>query len=275
MNLFYRLGLVLLVASLPAHGAGTNGTQNGSHLDTSIEIAIAGRVGVSDSVAAYMTMLNSNDAGQQRIASREIFASKLREPELLALLVEKIEGKFMRSGLYSREQDAVAWMCKALGQAGKVEHARFLAIVANSTPYTRIKKHARVYALPGVDTFVTDDSVSVGAVTAQEPAELKIEGLYASEVTSTSHYYFDKRSHRSLNYQFMQDGDTVVGVNDQIRLKVIGKLEGSTITFYTLPSRMGPSELKGKWKVSSDGRELRGTWSIGGGGGKWNLTRIE
>lgn len=295
MNRLFQSALILLVVSLPVYGADIIEPQNEPHLedsrnatpapksaigldgfDAAVNMVIAGRVGVSDLVSAYMTMIRTDDADLQRAVARKIFQEKRRDPELMELIAEKLDGLYLLPGLSQLEQDAAAWFCKVLGQTGNEKYARQLAIVANSSPYKKIYQHAANYAMPGIDTVVTLQSQTASNASEQEQVpKFKLEGLYASEVTSTDHYYFDKRSYRSLNYQFLQDGNNVVGVNAQIKLKVIGKLEGDTITFYTLPSKMGPTELKGKWKVSNDGRELRGSWSVGGSGGKWNLTRID
>lgn len=279
---FFRTALILLVVSLPAHGTDAIEADTlqqpiqQSEFDVSIDLAVAGSLGVSDVVGAYMILINTNDVELQRVIARKIFRDKHREPELMELIAKKLDGLYLQPGLSKLEQDTAAWFCKALGQTGDVKYARQLAIVANSSPYKKIYQHAARYAMPGIDTVVTLETQSAGDAAVQELApKFNIEGLYASEVTSNSHYYFDKKSYRSLRYQFQQDGNNVVGFNDQINLKVVGKLEGDTISFYTLPSKMGPSELTGKWKVSSDGKVLRGSWHIGGGGGKWNLTKIE
>ena len=276
MNQILLSALIMLVTSLPAHGADAIETEVSSSFDASIDAMIVASVGVSDEVSAYMTMIGTDDAELQRSVARKIIKEKVRDPELMELIAKKLDDLYLRPGLSKLEQDTAAWFCKVIGQTGNAKYARQLAIVANSSPYKKIYQHAAKYAMPGVGAVVTWESKIGGdASERKQMPNFKIEGLYASEVTSTDHYYFDKRSQRNLNYEFKQDGDNVVGYNDQIGLKVIGKLEGHTITFYTLPSKMGSSELKGKWKVSSDGRELTGNWSVGGDGGKWNLTRIE
>lgn len=276
MNQNLLSAFILLVTSLPAHGADAIEAEVNSSFDASIDAIVVASVGVSDEVSAYMTMIGTDDAELQRSVARRIFKEKVRDPELMELIAEKLDGLYLRPGLSKLEQDTAAWFCKIIGQTGNAKYARQLAIVANSSPYKKIYQHAAKYAMPGIGAVVTWESQIGGDASGQETvSKFKIEGLYASEVTSNDHYYFDKRSQRSLNYKFQQDGDSVVGYNDQIGLKIIGKLEGSTISFYTLPSKMGPSEIKGKWKVSSDGRVLRGTWSVGGDGGNWNLTRID
>jgi hypothetical protein len=112
---------------------------------------------------------------------------------------------------------------------------------------------------------------------ALEPVKLKnsVTGTYVSDITTNTHWRFDKPSHRNLVVRFQQNGDSITGTSSSARLKIVATREGDNITFYTLPSDISSDEIRGKWRVNADGSRIEGKWTHPHGGGKWNLTRIE
>jgi len=103
--------------------------------------------GKSAEVTAYMKMLSVDDVFVQRMAARAIFHEKRRDPDLLALTAEKLEGVYMQEGLDKEAQDSAAWLCKAIGQSGELEYGKLLSKIGADTPYRKIKKYAKQYAL--------------------------------------------------------------------------------------------------------------------------------
>jgi hypothetical protein len=138
------------------------------------------------------------------------------------------------------------------------------------------------YALPPVGK--SDPSKIAGLLSSTRAAvssapettsNALISGQYQSqiEVTSNHSWIFRKRREREIMITFKQDGNDVIGTNLENGLKIVGKLEGNQIRFYTLPSKISTGEIKGVWTVSEDGRRLEGTWSASNSAGDWNLTR--
>ena len=109
-----------------------------------------------------------------------------------------------------------------------------------------------------------------------EPVKVKnsVTGVYVSEITTNAHWVFDKKKHRSLVVRFEQNGNSIIGISSSANLKIVATREGDDISFYTMPSDLG-GEVKGKWKISSDGSHLEGKWTHPHGDGKWDLRKIE
>jgi hypothetical protein len=102
-----------------------------------------------------------------------------------------------------------------------------------------------------------------------------ISGTYQSDITTNTSWVFQKPKHRRLVVSLVQNGNSITGTSSSANLKIEGKREGDKITFFTWPSDITYSEIKGKWMVSPDGRRIEGTWSHPHGDGKWNLTKIK
>lgn len=101
-----------------------------------------------------------------------------------------------------------------------------------------------------------------------------ISGTYVSKITTDSGTYaFSKRRHRSIVVELVQEGNEITGYADSVDMKITGKLEGDTITFFTWPNDITTTEIKGKWKVNPDGDTMQGTWSYPFAAGKWDLAR--
>ena len=103
--------------------------------------------GKNAEVATYMKMLSVDNVFVQRIAARAIFHEKRRDPDLLALIAEKLEAVYIRNGLDKEAQDTAAWFCKAIGQSNELVYGELLSKVAGATPYKKIRKYAKQYAL--------------------------------------------------------------------------------------------------------------------------------
>ncbi len=97
-------------------------------------------------IAMYMKMMNTDDPQVQRLSARAIFHQRLQDSDLLALVAKKVEGSFLDPALSGDAQDAVAWMCKAIGQSGTPEYSDLLSRVVAETPHKKIRKHASKYA---------------------------------------------------------------------------------------------------------------------------------
>lgn len=102
--------------------------------------------GKSVEITTYMKMLNVDDVFVQRLAARAIFHEKRQDPDLLALVAEKLKASYLQSGLDGHAQDTIAWFCKALGENGFRDYGDLLSDVVKNTPYKKVKKHASKYA---------------------------------------------------------------------------------------------------------------------------------
>jgi hypothetical protein len=126
---------------------------------------------------------------------------------------------------------------------------------------------------PVVSTQAAARQKSAGAKPIE--ANNSISGTYVSDITTNTHWVFDKAKHRKLVVRFEQNGNSIIGTSSSANLKLVATREGDDITFYTLPSDVSSDEIKGKWKVSADGSRIEGKWTHPHGDGKWNLTRID
>ena len=113
------------------------------------------------------------------------------------------------------------------------------------------------------------------SVAEQSKPNDDISGTYVSDITTNTSWVFHKPKYRKLVVSLEQNGNSIVGSNSSANLKIEGKREGDKITFFTWPSDIISSEIKGKWKISPDGDRIEGTWSHPHGEGKWNLTKIK
>lgn len=126
----------------------------------------------------------------------------------------------------------------------------------------------------GGSSYRVSSSTSAASGLAQLAIADRLSGTYVSEITTNTHWVFQKRTHRELVIVFEQNGDQITGFSEAANLKISGTLSNGQITFFTWPSDITFSEIKGKWTVSDDGRHLEGRWTHPHGNGKWNLTRI-
>jgi len=153
--------------------------------------------------------------------------------------------------------------------------ARYIELRANQLYATNASSKPVVSQSirPVVSAQAATQQKSAGA----EPIEANnsINGTYFSDITTNTHWVFDKVKHRKLVVRFEQNGNSIIGTSSSANLKIVAAREGDEITFYTLPSDISSDEIKGKWKVNADGSRIEGKWTHPHGGGKWNLTRIE
>jgi len=122
---------------------------------------------------------------------------------------------------------------------------------------------------------VSDTNLYQQAAPITRSVQIDLSGIYVSDITTNSQWVFNKPKHRRLKIIFEQQGSKITGTNRLADLKITGVREGDEITFFTWPSDINDTEIKGMWRIDPDGNRLEGTWSHPHGDGKWNLTRIE
>lgn len=101
--------------------------------------------GKSYEIATYMKMIASNDVTLQRLGARAVFHERREDPELLAMIADRLKASYRRDGLDAVSQDTMAWFCKVLGNNAPAEYRGLLVEVNNDTPYAKIRKYARKY----------------------------------------------------------------------------------------------------------------------------------
>ena len=94
----------------------------------------------------FMKMLTTGDSDILRLGSRAIYYQHLNDPELLGVAAKQLESIYHLPELDKNDQDAVAWLCKAIGQAGDPSHVDLLSRVAEESPHKKIRKYAKNYA---------------------------------------------------------------------------------------------------------------------------------
>lgn len=148
---------------------------------------------------------------------------------------------------------------------------------SNSRRYLNNLKRDLVCELAAYMITAPSSSELAGAVSTQSAAPTAsgtaVSGTYVSSITTNGNYTFQKKSSRSIAITLEQEGTNITGSNSEYNLKLIGTLEGNTINFYTLPSKITSGEIKGEWVISDDANLLTGKWTRGAAGGIWNLTR--
>lgn len=281
MKLFYRIFLVLLVTGSQGMTSALAEARDG-HIDFAwsapnllpgVELFAGNLFGIREERDIYLAMLGSNDHQVQRLATKKIYQARIDDAEVLDLISKRLDELYLQEVMHPTSQDAAAWFCRVLGEFGEGKYAHQLAIVANSTAHPKIRKYAKLHAAAGVDTVVTLESKS--AAKEAVVLDVKIEGLYRAQVTTDSLYVFKHKKHRNFSIRFTQDGNKVVGISEELKLKVVGEMKGNVIDFYALASRASQSTLDGQWKVSPDGSLLTGKWSVSGSGGEWNMAKVE
>ena len=134
-------------------------------------------------------------------------------------------------------------------------------------------------AIPGASantakSIPTSAAMSTAA-TGISLSQRDLSGTYVSEITTDSHWVFHKRSHRRIMVVFVQQGDDISAVARSVDMKITGTVDGDHIDFFTWPSDVVSSEIKGTWRIVDGGARLEGKWTHPHGGGKWNLTRLQ
>jgi hypothetical protein len=122
---------------------------------------------------------------------------------------------------------------------------------------------------------ISDTSLYQQTIPVTPSTQIGLSGAYISNITTNAQWVFNKPQHRRLIITFEQQGNKITGINRPANLKITGVREGDEITFFTWPSDINDTEIKGIWRISPDGSRIEGTWSHPHGDGKWNLTRIE
>ena len=117
--------------------------KNWNRMIAESDITIEGK---SVEVTTYIKMLNVNDTFVQRQAARAIYIEFQKDPDLLALVADRLEGLYLKDNLDKQVQDTAAWFCKALGRNAPWDYGELLSEVAKNTPYKKIRKYARQYA---------------------------------------------------------------------------------------------------------------------------------
>lgn len=281
MKFFYRIVLVLLLSGLQGmatvFAADRDGVVDfdwsGRHLLPSLEMVAGNLIGTSEEREIYLAMLGSSDHQVQRLAAKKIYQAGISDAEVLEVISQRLDDIYLVQVLHPTSQDAGAWFCRVLGEFGQGKYAEQLAIVFNSTPHPKIRKYAKLRAASGIDTVVTLED-KTGPSAGDMPA-VQLDGVYRASVTSSSHYAFKNKKHRSFMVEFTQNEDEVIGFSKQLKLKIVGKMKGNSIEFYTLASKAADDDLDGQWTVSADGKQLRGKWSHSHGGGRFDLNKIE
>ena len=113
-----------------------------------------------------------------------------------------------------------------------------------------------------------------GLTNSSSGSTLDLSGTYVSEITSNSHWAFEKASERRIVLVFKQQGKDIVATNDTFDLKISGRLDDDRISFFTWPNDITSHEIRGEWRIVDGGARLEGTWMYPNGAGKWNLTRL-
>lgn len=123
--------------------------------------------------------------------------------------------------------------------------------------------------------IIENKSASNSTSGVQPEKHFDLSGTYVSDITTNNNWRFRKAADRRLKITISQNGNEITGTNNSKNLKINGVIDGDEISFFTWPSDISSDEIKGKWKIDSDGNRLTGKWSHPHGGGKWNLTRVE
>lgn len=100
---------------------------------------------------------------------------------------------------------------------------------------------------------------------------------YRSNITSPSIYIF-KKQYRDIEVTPKRSGKTLEGYDDSDILRIAGTIDGDTIRYWLQPTALSSFyDVGGEWKMSPDGRQLRGYWmdSRGDGPGQWDLDKIQ
>ena len=135
--------------------------------------------------------------------------------------------------------------------------ARYIELRADqlySEKVSSISK-SKLYKQPTVDTDVSGTNIT---------------GTYVSDIRGG--WAGILGGNRKLKITFKQSGKDIIGTDVNQKKIVTGTRKEDTIK-YKYDGR--GSHLFGKWKISSDGTKLEGTWNTSRENGIWNLTKIK
>ena len=106
----------------------------------------------------------------------------------------------------------------------------------------------------------------------------RVSGTYVSAITTNNSYFFPNPNYRRLEITLKQSGNQISGSTLSPELQLVGTLRGDTIKFSFWSAAVTKGyEIDGEWKITEEGKTLRGFWQTktGGSHGRWDLTRIE
>ena len=168
---------------------------------------------------------------------------------------------YAQVGLNGHAQDATAWLCKAIGQSGRLKYGELLSEVVQKTPYEKIRKHAKRYAF-----LPYSSGTETASLESQPITNYKVAGTYASKITSGFWTLNLKSSTPKIKIQ--QTGNNVNGTYGKGSGNFDGVIVGNTITieWYTVRG-----SGKGTLKINPENNQLVGSF----GNSKWNLKKIE
>lgn len=91
-------------------------------------------------VSNYLKLLKTDNSYAQRLAARALFHEGHMQAEVVEFLANSLKNDYQTKGLTTLKQDALAWYCKVLKNAGGYD--ALLEEVEANTPYNKIRKHA-------------------------------------------------------------------------------------------------------------------------------------
>ena len=126
---------------------------------------------------------------------------------------------------------------------------------------------------------VSDASLSQQANPTNTTTQINISGTYVSDITSSTHSQFTKRSQK-LRVTFEQSGNKFTATDDKYDIKIDGTIVDNTIRFYVLAGpAIGAYDVEGEWNISLDGKKLEGFWEAPNShvwaAGTWTLNKVE
>ena len=102
--------------------------------------------GKSYEVATYMKMLHIDDPAVQRLAARATYDELQQDADLLDRIAANLKAVYLQEGLSAEAQDTAAWYIKALYRNALGKNQELLQVVAQNTPYKKIRKYALKYS---------------------------------------------------------------------------------------------------------------------------------
>jgi hypothetical protein len=94
----------------------------------------------SDDVNRVLNMLHSDDFSLKRIGAKRVYFAN-QDTVLLDTLVTEIQASYMKADISNEDQ--IAWMVKALGNARQVKYVAFLQQVAQTATDKEVIKYAQ------------------------------------------------------------------------------------------------------------------------------------
>jgi hypothetical protein len=111
----------------------------------------------------YVTMLASGGPGTMRSAAEDIFNTGMKDQEVLDVAAEVLTQNFNTNPKSETYSDAMAWICKALGNSNNGRYKALLEQVAKTSENRRQHKHCDRAAgdLPAVSNTYQAGSVDL------------------------------------------------------------------------------------------------------------------